>query len=71
MLLDLYEGFDYFESSHKFDIVYPKRPILPHECVTYSKLPSTISTMSRIEHILKTFLPKQTCFPAPRIMYEF
>ena len=47
LLSDLLKAFDEIESSHKSDIISPKRPIFIHVRATYSGLPSNISTMIR------------------------
>ena len=46
LCFDLFKAFDYFESSHKLDLVSPKLPIFLHACATCSGVPSNISTMS-------------------------
>ena len=45
LLFDLCKSFDKFESSHKSDIFYPKRPIFLHACATGSELTSNIIIM--------------------------
>ena len=43
MLFYLYKAFDKFESGHKSDIFYPKRPV--YACTTCYELPFNISIM--------------------------
>ena len=38
-ICSLFKAFDYFESSHKSDYLYPKRPVFLHACATCSQLP--------------------------------
>ena len=45
LLFDLINAFYYIESSHKSDILYPKRQIFLHAWAACSELPSNISDM--------------------------
>ena len=47
LLFDLLKAFALIESSHKSDLIPPKRPIFLPACAKCSELPSYISTMGR------------------------
>ena len=55
LFFNLLKAFDLFQSSHKSDIFYLKRPIFLHACATCSELTSNISNNRKQVQICNFF----------------